>query len=59
MKENAKRNGMDDLSHYLRTLALAPIKLSLSISVPNVIEVSEAELKSGGEIRKEHKRAAG
>ncbi len=56
---NMKRNGMDNLSEFLRILAFSEAEIRFSVTVPNIVRISEAELGSGVLEGKVSKRAAG
>ncbi len=57
--QNMERNGMSNLSEFMRLLALSDAEISFSVKVPNVIRVSEAHLGLPREAGKEGKRAVG
>lgn len=56
---NMGRNGMNNLSEFMRILALSDAEISFSVRVPNVVRVSEAQLGNDVGSGKESKRAAG
>jgi hypothetical protein len=57
--ENMKRNGMSNLSEFLRILACSEAEIHFSVRVPDVMRVSEAHLHSGLEEGGTMKRATG
>lgn len=57
---NMDRNGMSNLSEYLRVLSLSNAVVSFSVKMPNVVQVSEANLTPGVVAEeRSRKRAAG
>lgn len=43
---NVRRNGMDNLSQYLRILALSDVQISFSVHSPNIMRASDAQFKT-------------
>lgn len=56
---NMERNGMTNLSEFLRILACSDAEVSFSVRTPNIMRVSEAHIESAGGEERVQKRATG
>lgn len=56
---NMERNGLSNLSEFLRILALSKAEIIFSVRIPNVVHVSQAELGEGGGEERTQERANG